>query len=84
MAVGCLEVVRELGLKIPDDVSLITFDDVELFKYTAPALSSIEQPVELIGKRAVSILLTQLKTGIFEHIHEEFETVFNKRESLGV
>lgn len=84
LAVGCLEVVRELGLTIPKDISLITFDDVELFKYTSPALSSIAQPVELIGKRAVSILLTQLKTGTFEYIHEEFETIFTKRESLGV
>lgn len=81
LAVGCLEAIRELELNIPDDISLITFDEVELFKYTSPALSSIAQPVELIGKKAVSILLHQLKTGDSTCIREELETIFNIRAS---
>lgn len=64
LAVGCMEVFKKLNLSIPKDISLITFDDVELFKYTSPALSSIAQPLTEIGKEAVTILLQQLKTGI--------------------
>lgn len=62
LAVACLESVKKLGLKIPDDISLITFDDVELFQYTSPALSSIAQPLEEIGQKAVTILLKELKS----------------------
>lgn len=63
LAVGCMVAIRELGLKIPEDISLITFDDVELFNFTSPSLSSIAQPLEEIGKIAVSSLLSQLKEG---------------------
>ncbi len=63
IAIGCMEVLRKLKLSIPEDISLITFDDVELFKFTSPALSSIAQPIEDIGKQTVSIILEQLKTG---------------------
>ncbi len=81
LAVGCMEAIKELGLKIPDDISLITFDDVELFKYTSPSLSSIAQPVEEIGKQAVSILLKQLKTGELENIRKELKANLIIRES---
>lgn len=81
LAVGCMEAIRELGLKIPTDISLITFDDVELFKFTSPALSSIAQPLEEIGKTAVSTLLHQLKTGESKNEKEILETNLIIRES---
>ena len=81
IAVGCIEVLREMNLKIPQDISLITFDDVELFKFTDPALSSISQPLEKIGKEAVSILLKQLSTGVLVNEKKTLKTSLIIRES---
>lgn len=64
LAVGCMDVFKKLNLNIPNDISLITFDDVELFRYTSPPLSSIAQPLADIGKEAVTMLLQQLKTDV--------------------
>lgn len=62
LAVGCMDAIHQLGKKIPEDISLITFDDVELFQYTNPPLSSIAQPIEKIGEIAISSLLQQIKS----------------------
>jgi len=62
LAVACLEAVKQLGLRVPEDVSIITFDDVELFQFTSPALSTIAQPLEEIGQKAVAILLKEMKS----------------------
>ncbi len=61
LAIACLKTVKELGKRIPEDLSLITFDDVECFSYTAPAISCIAQPLEKIGEVAVKMALQQIK-----------------------
>jgi len=61
LAVACLNAAKELGKRIPEDLSLITFDDVECFNYTAPAISCIAQPLERIGEVAVKMALQQIK-----------------------
>jgi LacI family transcriptional regulator len=81
LATGCMEAIRELGLKIPKDISLITFDDVELFKFTSPALTSIAQPLEEIGRKTVSALLDQFKTGVSLNKKEVLEAHLIIRES---
>lgn len=81
LAVGCMEAIRKLGLKIPTDISLITFDDVELFKFTSPALSSIAQPLEEIGEKVVSSLLCQLKNSEANNKKEILEANLIIRES---
>lgn len=57
VAIGMLEVFRSRGISIPDDVSLIGFDDVGPLHLFEPALTAIRQPVAALGKRALSILL---------------------------
>ncbi len=61
LAVACLNAAKKLGKRIPDDLSLFTFDDVECFSYTAPAISCIAQPLEKIGETAVKLVLQQIK-----------------------
>jgi LacI family transcriptional regulator len=61
LAIGCINVIREIGLQIPKDISLISFDDIELFHYLSPSISSIAQPLEEIGEQAVALLLEQIK-----------------------
>lgn len=81
LAVACLEAFRELDLKIPEDISIITFDDVELFQYTSPALSTIAQPLADIGHKAVSILLEEMKESSPVQKTEILQTKLIIRES---
>lgn len=81
LAVACLSIAKTLGKKLPEDLSLITFDDVELFEYTAPSISSIAQPLENIGQSAVKLLLQQLKNDNFIIKKEILTTQLIYRES---
>ena len=49
MAVGALRVLRAAGLRVPDDVALVGFDDSPVCRHTDPALTSVHQPVEEMG-----------------------------------
>ncbi|MCY1666647.1 LacI family DNA-binding transcriptional regulator [Rhizobium sp. SL86] len=57
IAIGMMEVLRAEGIRVPEDVSMIGFDDVAPLHLFAPALTAIRQPVRAIGQRALSLLL---------------------------
>ncbi len=57
----CLQYLRKLSVKIPDEVALIGFDDVLYFGFTQPSISAIEQPIERISEKAFDLLMKQLK-----------------------
>ncbi|WP_281827026.1 LacI family DNA-binding transcriptional regulator [Jannaschia rubra] len=57
LCVGVLEVFRERGIRVPEDLSLISFDDVRSLHLFAPAITAITQPVEDLGRCAVDLLL---------------------------
>ncbi len=60
MAIGVMHRLKELGLRIPEDVSVIGFDDIELAAYVKPALTTIRQPLQKIGKIAAETLLKMM------------------------
>ncbi len=60
IAMGCMNALKEELLKIPDDVSLITFDNHPYLDYLATPLSCVAQPVDNICKIAIKFLFTQL------------------------
>ncbi|PSL49846.1 LacI family transcriptional regulator [Chitinophaga niastensis] len=55
-----LEVIARLGLKMPQDLSVICFDDHDIFRLYPPGISVIEQPIEGIAKAAIDLLMHQL------------------------
>ncbi|CAG0937092.1 Ribose operon repressor [Thermoflexales bacterium] len=57
MAIGALRAIREVGLRVPDDLALIGFDDTPLAARTDPPLTVIRQPAQQLGRMAVEILL---------------------------
>ncbi len=57
VALGIQIAVEEAGLKIPDDVDLICFGSTEMSKFMSPAISYIEQPTDLIGSKAVDLIV---------------------------
>jgi len=62
MAYGVLEAAEEYGLRIPEDLSLIGFDDIPLSAHTRPALTTVRQPFYSIGQRAIELLLSLLES----------------------
>lgn len=60
MAVGALRAIQEQGLNVPEDVAIISFDDVEMAKFASCPLSTIKVPTELMGKTSVKLLVDRL------------------------
>ncbi|MDR2057882.1 MAG: LacI family transcriptional regulator [Dysgonamonadaceae bacterium] len=60
IALGCMKALKEMNIRIPDDISLITFDDHPYLNYLETPLSCIAQPVNDISKIAVKFLLSQI------------------------
>lgn len=63
MAIGALRVLRSAGLRVPDDVALVGFDDAPVCRHTDPELSTVRQPVEEMGAVMADLLLTRLNGG---------------------
>lgn len=57
MAHGALRTLREAGRRVPDDVAVVGFDDVEIARYTDPPLTTVRQPIIDIGREMVRQLL---------------------------
>lgn len=61
MALGAIQELRRHGKRVPDDVSIVGFDDIALARYFDPPLTTVMQPKEQLGFEAISLLLEQLK-----------------------
>ncbi len=61
MALGLMSRLQQNGIKIPDDVSVVGYDNIELAEYFSPPLTTIHQPKRRVGKNAFEILLERIK-----------------------
>ncbi len=71
MALGLISRLQQRGLKVPDDISVIGYDNIELAEYFSPPLTTIHQPKRRVGKNAFEILLERIKNK--EHERRTFE-----------
>jgi LacI family transcriptional regulator/LacI family repressor for deo operon, udp, cdd, tsx, nupC, and nupG len=55
-AIGVMAACRENNIRIPRDLSIVGFDDIEIAQYAAPPLTTIHQPRQLLGQRAMEII----------------------------
>lgn len=60
MAAGCYHAASELGLNIPDDISIAGFDNRDISRYLYPSLTTMELPLKDIGKNAFNILFDSI------------------------
>jgi LacI family repressor for deo operon, udp, cdd, tsx, nupC, and nupG len=60
MAIGALRRLREMGIKVPEDLSVAGFDDLEMASYTVPPLTTVSQPARMIGEEAAKLLFEQI------------------------
>ncbi len=60
MAIGAINAIEDYGLNVPDDFSIIGFDDIELARFMTPKLTTVRQDTDLIGENAAKVLLSQI------------------------
>lgn len=63
MAIGALQVAKERGIRVHDDVAIVGFDGIEAVKYTDPPLPTVEQPLGELGKVAAEVLVERIQGG---------------------
>lgn len=73
IAIGLLQGFVSLGLRVPEDVAIIGYDDIVFAAASAVPLSSVRQPKRLLGERAAQLLLAEIDAGKHgdEHAHQQ-------------
>ena len=61
MAVGAIRALREVGRRVPDDFSVIGYDDIPLASYFDPPLTTLQQPMQETGKQAARLLVKTIQ-----------------------
>ena len=82
LAVGALRKAIEMGFRIPDDVSVTGFDDIELAQVVDPPLTTVHVPHRRMGTRAAQILVALINGEKFEN-SEKLQTTIQFRGTLG-
>jgi len=62
-AIGAMRMLRDSGLRVPEDVSVVGFDDIQGAAYHTPSLTTIRQPLNSMGHTAARILLQRIRSG---------------------
>jgi DNA-binding LacI/PurR family transcriptional regulator len=60
MAIGAMEAIKEKGLRIPEDISVIGYDDIDMAAYVTPKLTTVKQDTDRIGASAGQLLINQM------------------------
>ncbi|WP_261817852.1 substrate-binding domain-containing protein [Vibrio gallicus] len=82
MAMGVINAATESGIRIPQDLSIIGYDDLQISRFMAPALTTIHQPKFRLGKAAVDALLNRLKGPDTEYEIVELEPKLTERQTV--
>jgi LacI family transcriptional regulator len=83
VAVGVMEAAAVRGLRVPADLSVAGFDDIDVSRATTPRLTTVRQPLQEMGRTAVTMLMRQLDGHAHEALSMELETRLVVRESTG-
>jgi LacI family transcriptional regulator len=81
IAIGAIQAARARGLRVPADLSIVGFDDVEHATIVTPELTTVRQPLAEMGRTAVSLLIRLLERQRFETLHIELATRLVVRDS---
>jgi LacI family transcriptional regulator len=82
MAMGILQAAYEKGINVPDDISLMGYDDIHIAAFMSPALTTIHQPKYRLGKAAVETLLNKLEKESIDSQVVELEPTLVVRKSV--
>jgi len=82
-AVGALRAAHERGLRVPEGLSITGFDDSDISRSTSPPLTTVRQPLEEMGRLAVSLLVRLMERHTVDTLHIELATHLVVRRSTG-
>ncbi|EXG84339.1 MULTISPECIES: LacI family DNA-binding transcriptional regulator [Lacrimispora] len=82
LAVGCYKAIQEAGLCIPEDISVIGFNDISIAKYLIPPLTTVHIYMDFMGSQAVSILAERIYSGREISMHISLPTKLMVRGSV--
>ncbi|MFC4454077.1 LacI family DNA-binding transcriptional regulator [Deinococcus sonorensis] len=80
-AIGVLRAAEQLGLRVPHDLSVVGYDDVQVASLTRPALTTIRQPLEEMGAAAARLLIALIRREVPEQAHPRFPASLVVRDS---
>ncbi len=83
MAIGAMRAAAELARRIPEDLAVVGFDDIELAAFATPPLTTVLQPTAEMGRRAVQFLMERFADRGRPHRRETFPTTLTIRASCG-
>jgi LacI family transcriptional regulator len=83
LAIGALQAAREREVRVPEELSVVGFDDVEAAEIVTPALTTVRQPLAEMGRMAVSLLERLIEGQRIEALHVELRTQLVVRRSSG-
>ena len=81
VAVGVLQAASDRGLRVPEDLSVVGFDDIDVARSTTPRLTTVRQPLQEMGRMAVTALMRVLDGHRAEALHIELATELIVRNS---
>ncbi|MGI8869267.1 MAG: LacI family DNA-binding transcriptional regulator [Mycobacteriales bacterium] len=81
MAIGGYEAIADLGLRVPDDVSVVGFDDLPEARWVHPDLTTVRQPLKEMAGSATSMLIRQIRGETLESQRLELATTLVERAS---
>lgn len=82
-ALGAMEAARRMGLKVPEEISIIGYDDIKVSKYSYPTLSTVNQNTKKLGQRAAEILLFEFNASQNRLLKDEIVPTLVARDSTG-
>lgn len=82
MAMGVINAANELGINVPEDLSLIGYDDIHIAKFMSPSLTTIHQPKYRLGQAAVETLVRRLNDKSAEAEVVQLEPALVERKSV--
>jgi LacI family transcriptional regulator len=81
VAIGALNAAHRLGLRVPEDVSIVGFDDTFQSTIVLPRLTTVRQPLQELGRTGVSLLMRLLEGQRVDALHMELATTLVVRDS---
>lgn len=83
MVLGALGAIREAGLRVPQDVAIVAYDDLPVAAQSSPPLTTVRQPIRRLGLKLVETLLDIIQSGRRPPRRVVFDTELVFRESCG-
>ena len=80
-AIGALKALKEAGMSVPEDISIISIDDIDMAQYVSPMLTTVHIPINELGRMAAKTLIDRIEHGHSLPIKIDIPFTITKRES---